>query len=140
VLLAWEGYLVDGVDFSPDMIRVAERKVTGLVGVTLLVADAADPPVEHGAYGVVLCRHVLWAMPDPGMALKNWIRLLRPRGTLVLIEGRWSNEVGLTAEETLELVRATSRTAHPTRLGDAMYWGRSITDDRYLVASPPSEA
>jgi len=46
--------------------------------------------------------------------------------------------VGLSAEETVALVRAASRAADLTRLDDPIYWGRPITDDRYLVTSPPS--
>lgn len=139
VLLAQEGFRVDGVDFSPEMIQLAEKKAAGVRGVTLMVADAFDPPVHAGTYDVVLCRHVLWAMPDPAIALRNWIRLLVPQGVLVLIEGRWSNDVGLSTEQTVTLLLATSRTAELTRLQDAVYWGRSITDDRYLVTSRPPQ-
>lgn len=135
VLLAEQGYRVDGIDFSPEMIRLAEIKVAGLVGVTLILADAGDPPVEQAAYDVVLCRHLLWAMPEPGTALRNWAQLLTPDGTLLLIEGRWSNDAGLPAEEVVALVRATSRAAELTRLTDPVYWGRPIDDDRYLVTS-----
>ncbi|MET3804905.1 ubiquinone/menaquinone biosynthesis C-methylase UbiE [Nakamurella sp. UYEF19] len=134
-LLADEGYRVDGVDCSPEMIRLAETKTAGLVGVTLLVADAFDPPVEHDAYDVVLCRHLLWAMPDPGTALRNWTQLLTADGVLLLVEGRWSNDVGLSAEQVVAFIQATSRAAELTRLTDPIYWGRAITDDRYLVVS-----
>lgn len=135
LLLAEQGYRVDGVDFSPEMIRLAGIKVAGLVGVTLMLADAYDPPVERAAYDVVLCRHLLWAMPDPGTALRNWARLLTPNGALLLIEGRWSNDVGLSAEEVVAMVGATSRAAELTRLTSPGYWGRPTDDDRYLVTS-----
>ena len=98
LLLAAEGYAVDGVDFSPEMIRLAREKPT--VGhVTFTQADADDPPLEPEAYDVVLCRHVLWAMPDPAAALKRWIGLLAPRGRLVLVEGSWTTGAGLTGRD-----------------------------------------
>ncbi len=84
---------------------------------------------------MVLCRHVLWAMPDPAVALSRWLDLLSPTGTMLLVEGRWSNDVGLTAEETLALVESTGRPAELTRLTDPEYWGRVLADDRYLVTS-----
>jgi SAM-dependent methyltransferase len=136
VLLAESGYQVGGLDFSPRMIQLAERKAHGVAGVRFLEADAFDPPLPEASYDAVLCRHVLWAMPDPAVALTRWLRLLSPRGRLLLVEGRWSNGVGLSAEETVRLVRDTGRSASLTRLTDPAYWGHSIDDDRYLVASP----
>ena len=75
-------------------------------------------------------------MPDPAVALIRWTKLLKPQGVLLLVEGRWSNDVGLTADQTLALVRATARSAGLTGMSDPVYWGRRIQDDRYLVVSP----
>jgi SAM-dependent methyltransferase len=136
VLLAETGYEVDGLDFSPRMIELAERKADGIAGVRFVRADAFDPPLPEAVYDVVLCRHVLWAMPDPAVALARWLHLLTPAGRLVLVEGNWSNGAGLSAEQTVRLVEDTGRVALLTRLTDAAYWGRSISDDRYLVTSP----
>jgi SAM-dependent methyltransferase len=136
VLLAEAGYEVDGLDFSPRMVELAERKADGIAGVRFVEADAFDPPLPEGCYDVVLCRHVLWAMPDPAVALTLWLRLLAPDGQLVLVEGRWSNGAGLSAEQTVKLVEGTGRAASLTRLTDPAYWGGRISDDRYLVTSP----
>ena len=136
VLLAEAGHDVDGLDFSPRMVGLAERKGRGVDGVRFLRADAFAPPLPEAAYDVVLCRHVLWAMPDPAEALRRWIRLLTPAGRLVLVEGRWSNGAGLAAEQTVRLVEGTGRAAALERLTDPAYWGRPIDDDRYLVTSP----
>jgi 2-polyprenyl-3-methyl-5-hydroxy-6-metoxy-1,4-benzoquinol methylase len=134
LLLAAEGYVVDGVDFSPEMIRRARAKEP--VGqVTFTQADADDPPLQPGAYHVVLCRHVLWAMPDPAATLRRWIDLLGPDGRLVLMEGSWSTGAGLSAARTVELVEATGRGAELRMLPEATYWGREIDDERYLVVS-----
>lgn len=135
ILLARAGYQVDGLDFSPRMIDLARRKTRGVAGVQLIQADAFSPPLPDAAYDVVLSRHVLWAMPDPATALRRWVRLLAPAGRLVLVEGRWSNGAGLAAQETVRLVEDAGRDATLTRLTDPSYWGRAITDDRYLVSS-----
>lgn len=134
LLLAAEGYAVDGVDFSPEMIRRARDKEA--VGeVTFTEADADDLPLEPGAYDVVLCRHVLWAMPDPAATLRRWTRLLAPGGRLVLVEGSWSTGAGLAAARTVELVEATGREAELRMLPESTYWGGEIDDERYLVVS-----
>jgi SAM-dependent methyltransferase len=135
VLLAAEGYAVDGVDFAPEMVRRAGAKAAGLTGVTVTRGDASDPPLESAAYDVVLCRHVLWALPDPAAALARWVELLRPEGRLVLVEGRWSTGAGLAAAETVALVDATGLGSALTPLGDAAYWGRRTEDERYVVVA-----
>lgn len=133
LLLTESGHDVDGVDHSPEMLRLAEAKVGDRVRFAL--GDAADPGLAEASYDVVLCRHVLWALPDPTTALDRWIRLLRPGGRLVLVEGSWSTGAGLTAERTRELVEATGRNAEVTALTDPVLWGREIEDERYLVVS-----
>lgn len=138
VLLGEAGYTVDGVDFSPRMVEEAQRKAAGSRGVRFIQADAFDPPLAKASYDVVLCRHVLWAMPDPAVALARWLRLLKATGRIVLVEGRWSTGGGLSAEQTVDLLERAGRTASLTRLGDPVYWGRTVTDDRYVVSSVAS--
>jgi SAM-dependent methyltransferase len=135
LLLADEGHAVDGVDFSPAMVTRARAKAEGRRDVRFVVGDAAAPALDRAAYDVVLCRHVLWALPDPAAALRRWVDLLAPGGRLVLVEGRWFNGAGLSASETVRLVEATGRPAELTLLPEPAYWGREITDERYVVRS-----
>lgn len=135
VLLADAGYAVDGVDFSPSMVERAVAKAGDRTDVTFTVADAATPPLPPDEYAAVLCRHVLWALPDPSGALERWVALLKPGGRLLLVEGRWHTGAGLTAEQTMELVREAGRPAELHRLTDPVYWGREIDDERYLVVA-----
>ena len=135
VLLADEGYAVDGVDFSPEMVRQATVKADGRPEVAVIRGDASDPPLEPSAYDVVLCRHVLWTLPDPEAALARWAKLLRSGGRLVLIEGSWSTGAGLTAAATVALVEATGLTASVIPLEEPAYWGREIDDERYVVVA-----
>ncbi len=132
VLLADAGYVVDGIDFSPEMVTRARGKAAGRDDVTFTVADAADPPLER-AYDVVLCRHVLWVLPDQPAAVDRWVGLLGDGGILLLIEGSWHTGAGLTALETEALLRAAGRTPTTYRLDDPVLWGGPMTDERYLV-------
>ncbi len=78
VLLADEGYTVDGVDFSAAMVERARIKAADRENVSFVLGDAAHPPLAAGEYDVVLCRHVLWALPDPSAVLARWVKLLTP--------------------------------------------------------------
>lgn len=129
LLLAEEGYAVDGVDFSPEMVRRAVAKA----GPRFVVGDAAAPPLGPGRYDAVLCRHVLWALPDPAAALSRWRDLLAPDGRLVLVEGSWSTGAGLTAEQTVGLVEDAGLAATLRPLPEPVFWGKPIEDERYVV-------
>jgi 2-polyprenyl-3-methyl-5-hydroxy-6-metoxy-1,4-benzoquinol methylase len=136
VLLAEHGHRVTGVDVSSRMVEAAAAKASAAgVAATFLVGDAAQPPLAPGSYDVVLCRHVLWAMPDPDDALRRWVRLLRPGGRLVLVEGRWWTGAGLSAVEVTELVLRHRSEALVQRLDDPALWGGPIEDERFLVQS-----
>ena len=136
-LLASEGaHLVHGVDFSPEMIRRAREKAASLAPRPIFTeADAADPPLPKASFDVVLCRHVLWAMPDPSAALEKWIELLAPGGVLILIEGHWSNGAGLPASECVRLVEGLRTEVELQMLTDPAYWGAPTVDERYLIRS-----
>jgi SAM-dependent methyltransferase len=131
-LLTDEGYQVEGLDLSPEMVARARAKVPEA---RFEVGDAADPGLDHAAYDVVLSRHVLWALPDPEAAFSRWVDLLRPGGVVVLVEGRWQTGAGLTAEECERIVRTVRNDATVRHLPEAVYWGKDVADERYLLVS-----
>jgi 2-polyprenyl-3-methyl-5-hydroxy-6-metoxy-1,4-benzoquinol methylase len=138
VLLAEEGYVVQGLDLAPRMLEVARAKARRAgVAVDFVEGDASEPTLEAGGFDVVLCRHVLWALPDPSAALSRWVALLAPGGRLVLVEGRWATGAGLPARRTVELVREHRTEVTVRHLPEPVYWGRDIEDDRYLVVARP---
>lgn len=140
VLLAQQGYQVRALDFSEAMLSAARRKAAAAdVPVDFTAGDAAEPPFEPDSCDVVLGRHVLWALPEPATALRRWVRLLRPDGRLVLIEGAWSTGAGIPAAECADLVRALGRSVTVQNLADPDLWGRRIDDERYLLVSLPPD-
>ncbi len=38
----------------------------------------------------LVCRHLLWALPEPRRVLHRWAEFLKPNGRLILIEGFWN--------------------------------------------------
>ena len=57
------------------------------------------PDLPHGAFDVVLCRHVLWTVPNPEAALARWAALLASGSTFCLIAGGWHTGTGLSADQ-----------------------------------------
>jgi SAM-dependent methyltransferase len=138
VLLAEERYRVEALDFSPAMVALAREKVDAVPAgvcsrVSVRSGDAADPGLAPASVDVVLCRHVLWALPDPVAAVGRWVSALRPGGRLVLVEGNWSTGAGLTAARCAEIVGEWCDRVEVRPLPDPALWGRRITDERYLA-------
>ena len=82
--------------------------------------------------GVILCR--CYRVPlngSPGDA--NC--LLKADCVVVLVEGRWHTGGGLTAEDADRIVRTVRTSAEVQHLTDSVYWGKEITDERYLLVS-----
>ncbi|PYO55691.1 MAG: hypothetical protein DMD83_18290 [Candidatus Rokuibacteriota bacterium] len=94
--LAARGHHVTGVDFAPAMIAEARRKAAER-GVSILLeeADAEQLPFPPGSFDLAISRHVLWTLPHPEAAIDEWIRVLRPGGRLVVVDGQF--DVGASA-------------------------------------------
>ncbi|MGW5469679.1 class I SAM-dependent methyltransferase [Streptomyces chartreusis] len=140
LLAAEQGHRVTGVDRSPAMVDLARAKLAGRDAV-FLVGDAAAPPVGEERFDVVLVRHVLWALPDPGRVLRHWRGLLRPGGRFVLVEGVWdtvagAGPAGIPADRLTGLLAPLAGQVRVERLSDdEPLWGRAVTDERYAVVA-----
>ncbi|ANS64204.1 hypothetical protein SLINC_1980 [Streptomyces lincolnensis] len=137
LLAAEQGHRVTGVDASPAMVNLARAKLAGRDAV-FLVGDAAEPPVGEERFDVVLVRHVLWALPDPGRALRHWWQLVRPGGRLVLVEGVWGtvDPAGIPADRLTALLAPLTEHVRVIPLSqDALLWGKDVTDERYAVVA-----
>ena len=84
--LARRGYIVHGVDLSPELIAVANEAVAGRTGgVSFAVADILASPTAR--YAAILCRGVLNDIIDDDRrdaVFATFARALRPNGALIL--------------------------------------------------------
>jgi len=88
--LAARGHRVTGIDFAPAMLAEARRKaVQQHVTVRFEEADAERLPFPSGSFDLAISRHVLWTLPHPEAAIDEWIRVLRPGGRLVVLDGQF---------------------------------------------------
>ena len=93
LLLAELGFEVTGVDFSEEMRGQARDKAHRLgLNVDLHRGDAEAPEPGLGLFDAVISRHVLWTMPDPQLAVSNWMKMVGPGGAVMVIDGRWGPE------------------------------------------------
>ena len=88
--LAARGHRVSGVDFAPAMVARARRKAADRgASIRFEEADAEQLPYASGSFDLVVSRHLLWTLPHPEAAIDEWIRVIRPGGRLVVVDGQF---------------------------------------------------
>src|SRR5215831_1125979 len=88
--LAARGHRVTGVDFAPQMLAEARQKAAAqLHTVRFEQGDAEALRFPDASFDLVMTRHVLWTLPHPEGAIDEWLRVLRPGGRLVVIDGQF---------------------------------------------------
>jgi SAM-dependent methyltransferase len=77
------------VDLADESLAEARRRVemAGLTNVTFQRADILDPPFASGHFDHVFVCFVLEHLPDPGAALRALRRVVKPGGSITVIEG-----------------------------------------------------
>jgi ArsR family transcriptional regulator len=77
-----------GVDSSRDMLAIARVNLDGPAfrHCTLRRAPAETLPFPDGGFDVVLSHMMLHFLVDPGLAIREAARVLRPRGRLILVD------------------------------------------------------
>lgn len=73
----------------------------GTLSVADITADVGDPlPLEENSQDVVIARHILEHMPSEIKTLKNWKRVLRPGGKLIIAvpDQKVTNSIPLNPE------------------------------------------
>jgi ubiquinone/menaquinone biosynthesis C-methylase UbiE len=84
------GHRAIGLDLSPAMLAEARTEAERRsLPASFQIGDAVEPPLEEASLDAIICRHLLWTLRQPQVALANWFRLLRPNGRVVVIDGFW---------------------------------------------------
>lgn len=76
-----------GIDISPKMIQIANSKIGKLTNVKFQIGSGDSLPFESNCFDFVVCSHSLHHHPKPEKSLAEMTRLLKPGGTLILVDG-----------------------------------------------------
>ncbi|MBF0202469.1 MAG: methyltransferase domain-containing protein, partial [Desulfamplus sp.] len=88
-----------------------------------------SPDFPPETFDVVISRHLVWTLPDPGKALESWKGLLKPGGIAVVIDGIWipRDIPGHIRHFFADVIRYVKNIAHKYNLG---HDGRSHRKDK----------
>lgn len=80
-----------GVDISQNMLKEAEKLLSSIKGkkYKLIKADALSLPFRSETFDLVFCSGTIHHIDKPDKAIKEMVRVLKERGTVVIIEPNW---------------------------------------------------
>lgn len=97
-----DGARVTGIELSPAMLAIAERRAATLErAFDLRVGDAERLEFPDGSFDTVVATLALCTIPDPRRAVAEARRVLRPGGQMVLLEHVRSPVRGVRAVQQL---------------------------------------
>ena len=84
--LAEEGAIVTGIDSSAELINAARaHQLAGTLPASFDVGTVDSLPYDAESFDLVLCNHLVNDLQDPDQALKEFARVLRDRGRVVIL-------------------------------------------------------
>lgn len=119
--------LLLSTDVAPEMVAAARRRAAelGIANVEFRAEDASAIDLPDAAVDGVLCRFGVMLVPDPGRALAEIARVLRPKGRAVLAvwatsdANDWMTAAGRSALELGLSERPDPSAPGPFRLADS---------------------
>ncbi len=86
------GYRVTGIDWSEAMMEKARAKAaTRKRSIRFQLGDAENTYEPDDTYDVIVTRHLVWTLVDPQACFREWWRVLKPGGKLLVIDGDFVN-------------------------------------------------
>jgi len=91
LLVAEMGHDVTAIDMAPRMLAQAAQKASDAgLHIAFREADAERTGFPDASFDVVVSRHLIWNLPDPLGAVREWMRIARPGGRVGVINGVFS--------------------------------------------------
>ena len=92
VYLARGGFEVTGIDIAENMVtRAKEYAESQGLDIDFRTGDAEDLAFGNNTFDAIVSRNTLWTLPHPEKALREWRRVLKPGGLLMISDGQWMN-------------------------------------------------
>lgn len=91
------GFKVTGLDWAEPMLERARAKAKARNRqIRFLIGDAERTMEADEAYDVITNRHLVWTLVDPLACFKEWHRVLKPGGKVLIVDGDFVNTSALT--------------------------------------------
>lgn len=90
IILTELGYKVTAADFAETMLEQARENAGDLAKeISFKIENAMDLTFENEKFDVVISRNLTWNLPDPQKAYEEWLRVLKPKGLMMVFDANW---------------------------------------------------
>ena len=88
-ILLGQKHRVTGIDLTPEMIEAARSLAAAeRSNAEFMVMDAEALDFADASFDAVISRNVMWNLPHPETAYREWLRVLKPGGLLFKLRCR----------------------------------------------------
>ena len=85
-----EGHHVTGIDITENMIHEAKENVKAAgLSADLMTMDCHNLNFPDETFDMVICRNITWTLDDPQKAYREWLRVLKKGGRLLVSDACW---------------------------------------------------
>lgn len=119
IILSEEGHSVTGIDITENMIACAKENAEEAgADAEFLTMDCQALDFPDNSFDLVISRNITWTLDDPSKAYREWLRVLKPGGRLLVFDACWylhlfDDELGkLFYENEARLMEKYGRPTH----------------------------
>ena len=94
IILEELGYKnITGIDVSEKMLEVAKENTQKYgkkdSSIQLIQMDAQKLELKPESFDIIVSRNLTWNLEKPQQAYSEWLRVLKPNGTLLIFDANW---------------------------------------------------
>lgn len=90
ILLAKAGYYPNAVDCTEEMLKEARKNAGEFEkNITFQCMNADSLEFENETFDVIVNRNLTWNLQNPLDCYKEWLRVLKPGGKLIVFDANW---------------------------------------------------
>ena len=136
IILAKAGYHVTGIDAAVGMLEKARRNVREYgVDAGILEMDCHDLLFPDDTFDLVVSRNVTHTLRDHPQVYREWLRVLKPGGTLLIFDANW--HLPLASSEMMR--ESLAREKRCIELFGSDFSGNTVFDEEKALESYRNE-
>ncbi|MCK8827170.1 class I SAM-dependent methyltransferase [Natroniella acetigena] len=90
ILMSELDYEVTAVDCTLDMLQEARNNIENEdFSAQFLKGDVHNLPFLDNSFDLIVCRNLVWNLPEPKQAYQEWYRVLKEGGKLLVFDANW---------------------------------------------------
>ena len=94
IILEELGYTtITGIDVSNNMLEIAKENIQkygkGHSNIQLMKMDAQNLDFKPESFDIIVSRNLTWNLEKPQQAYSEWLKVLKPNGTLLIFDANW---------------------------------------------------